>query len=542
MQHPFADEKNLRFFCLSGALARVLLPYILDRGPLYGRYPSAGLREPEDPSSDRKKIVVEFSSPNLGKEFDGAHLRSTIIGSYIAALYESRGWDVVRINYLGDWGKHIGLLALGWSKFGSDELFEADPLGHLLDVSTQIEELLKSEQKQIKSLLEDGQEAEAKLLEINGISSEKDLHFKKLEERDPEALLLWQRFRDLSVAKYAEQYSRLNISFDEFSGESTVKPETVAEIESALKEKDLYEESDDAWVINFSKLEIKGLKTAIGRYRNNTTTYLLRDVAAALERYRKYNFDKMIYVATSRQDSHFQQVFKTLESIGYGDLVSRLHHSSFKIGKDMGISPSDGRNGLLLGDILDQCRDAVDALFAVDPDDTEEFPKGNPIVSDALGVTNLLVQDLSHRHTTAVTFDLNQMTTVHGHTGLSLQQWYIALTQRLRGVEIDRESLERADMTIFEAPDSEHADVLRLLIQFPDQVKMSFKAHESSIILTYLFRVTEAISSVWGDHDPDEGGSSSRNDDALMALFQCALHVLENGMAISGLLPLKVYT
>lgn len=532
---------NLRFFALSGSLASLALPYILDRGSAYGRILSAGLIHSDDNKPEKKRIVVEFSSPNLAVEFDGAHLRSTIIGEYISALYESNGWDVIRINYLGDWGKHIGLLLLGWARFGSEEALESDPLRHLLDVFTKINNLFLEEKAKIKTLREGSQEDEAKKLESEGITSAKDDLFKKLEDRDPETLALWQRFRDTSISKYTEQYSRLNISFDEYSGESAVSPETIAEVESSLKDKELYEESDDAWVINFSKLDIRGLKTAIGRYRNNTTTYLLRDVAAAVERYRKYKFDKMIYVVTARQDSHFQQVFKTLEILGHTELVNRLQHSSFKVGKDLGIAPKNPGDGLLLGDILDQSRAAVDNLLVADPESTVEFPRDEPKASDTLAASNLIVQDLSHRHNTTVSFDINKMTTVHGHTGLCLQQWHAALYTKVGGSTIDLASLQQANMGIFEEPDSVYPDVLRLLIQFPDQVKMSFKTHESSIILTYLFRVTDALSMIWEESAEDEaGGSSSRDDSALLALFQCALYVLKNGMTIIGLRPLMI--
>jgi arginyl-tRNA synthetase len=111
--HPFEDGINLQVLFSPSTLARVLPPYVIDRGPLYGKDLSARLREPDAASSGRKKIVVEFSSPNIRKGFDGTHLRSTIIGIYIASLCESMGWDVFRVNFLGDWGKHIGPLGVG---------------------------------------------------------------------------------------------------------------------------------------------------------------------------------------------------------------------------------------------------------------------------------------------------------------------------------------------------------------------------------------------------------------------------------------------
>lgn len=94
----------------------------------YGKNPSFGLKQGADDGRTRQKVVIEFSSPNIAKLFHAGHLRSTIIGAFLSNLYESMGWDVVKVNYLGDWGKQFGLLAVGWQRYGSDELFEKDPL------------------------------------------------------------------------------------------------------------------------------------------------------------------------------------------------------------------------------------------------------------------------------------------------------------------------------------------------------------------------------------------------------------------------------
>src|SRR4051812_34271287 len=105
---PWKDKAHVRFFLHPRALPRILLPYILDRGAAYGV-----LHDPQspEPPPDQKTVVVEFSSPNLGQDFRADHLRSTILGAFVSNTYESMGWRVIRTNYLGDWGNHIGLLS-----------------------------------------------------------------------------------------------------------------------------------------------------------------------------------------------------------------------------------------------------------------------------------------------------------------------------------------------------------------------------------------------------------------------------------------------
>ena len=219
---------------MSKTLPRLLLPYINDRKDSYGKDPSIGLRDPSSPDLGRRKLVVEFSSPNIGSEFHGKHLRSTILGAYIANLYKNMGWDVVKINYLGDWGKQIGLLGAGWEKFGSEEQFQADPIGHMLGVYNQIDQLFQPELAASRAARDSRGDPVA--VETQGLFAERNAFFKRMEDGDEEALALWKRFRYVSIEHYIKLYARLNVSFDEYSGESQVTPETMAEVEDYAKE------------------------------------------------------------------------------------------------------------------------------------------------------------------------------------------------------------------------------------------------------------------------------------------------------------------
>ncbi|KIW34566.1 arginine-tRNA ligase [Cladophialophora immunda] len=527
--HPVNDGINLLFYFSNTHLARLLLSYVIDRGSSYGNSPLAEAPVEDGAEAQGHKVIVEFSSPNLGKAFTGLHLRSTIIGAFIASIYERLGWDVTRMTFLGDWGKHVGLLAAGWSRFGSDEQFDADPLRHLLDVYNQIEELFKKEQETAKHVPE-GQDATEVSHEIE---AERDDFFKKLEDGDEEALNLWRRFREVCIARYTELYARLGIRFDDYSGESDVSHETIEEVENALKEKGVYRESDGAWVIDINKNDEKH-GAAIARFRNGTTTYLLRDVAAVLERSKKYSFDKMIYVVSVRQTTHFQQVFKVLDLMGRSDLAQRLDHIGF--GDVHGLSPKEGTSGLLLGDILDQCADATKLALDTDEETAQLFAEQDPAkVYDGLGAINLMVDDLSSRRGGTFNFDLNKLANPGDYTGLNLQKWYTKLGSKLSGVEIDRGELENTDYSMFEGEDNSYADILRLLVQFPGIMKTSFERLESSQILTFLFNIIDFLPNVWEDEAEAEG--STRNL-AKLAFYKCFQIVLENGMRTLGLVPL----
>jgi arginyl-tRNA synthetase len=135
-------------------------------------------------------------------------------------------------------------------------------------------------------------------------------YFKSLEDRNPDALALWQRFRDLSVQKYQETYKRLNIEFDEYAGESTVSPESIKAVAEELAEKKISENSEGAVIVDFEKHGAKKLGKAILLRKDGTPLYLTRDIAEIRRRYEEHHFDKMIYVVASAQDLHLAQFFK----------------------------------------------------------------------------------------------------------------------------------------------------------------------------------------------------------------------------------------
>lgn len=153
---------------------------------------------------------------------------------------------------------------------------------------------------------------------------------------------------------------------------------------------------------------------------------------------------------------------------------------------------------------------------------------------ETLSATALMVQDLSIKRGSSFTFDVDKIAIIDGHTSLNLQHWFAKLCLKLSGTSIPRDELENADYTMFEQ--EEYADVLRLLIQFPHVVKSSFKLLESSAILGYLFRLTDLLAIIWNE---EEGEGSDQNP-AELAFYESVRKVLENGMVLVGLVPIRV--
>lgn len=362
-----------------------------------------GLKDPKDASKGRKKIIVEFSSPNIAKPFHAGHLRSTIIGGFLANLYTVIGWDVVKMNYLGDWGKQYGLLANGYKVFGNEEKLLRDPINHLFEVYVNVNNISSEQEGPIKELKEqiktkkekseDVSTREQELAKLVDASEDEKArrYFKSMEDGDPEALGLWRRFRDLSIQKYRETYARLNIDFDVYSGESQIKQESMSSANESLQKSGVSENSDGATIVDFTKHGAKKLGKAVIVRKDGTPLYLTRDIGAILERDDAYHFDKMIYVVASQQDLHLAQLFKITDLMGYKELANKCQHVNF--GMVRGMSTRKG-TVKFLDDIL---HDVAEKMHEVMKKNTEKYAQiENPVqTADILGITSVMVQDMS---------------------------------------------------------------------------------------------------------------------------------------------------
>ncbi|KAM5371718.1 hypothetical protein ACJZ2D_007883 [Fusarium nematophilum] len=525
---PIADGIHLRVFSSPNTLSRLLLPYINDRSATYGYDSSLGLADPGAPDGPRKKVVVEFSSPNMASEFQAKHLRSTLMGAYVANIHASMGWDVVKMNYLGDWGKQIGLLAAGWEGFGSEEEFAKQPLRHLLEVNHKIEELFKPEQDECKAAKNEGKDVTE--IESRGLYAKRDAFFKKMEDRDPEAIALWQRFRDATVKDYTASYSRLGVAFDEYSGESQASAESIAEVEKALKENGVYEEHDGGWMIDFSKHEARGLSTAVLRYRNGTTSYLLRDLAAVLDRYKTHSFDKMIYVVVMEQEMHFHRVTKTLELMGRQDLAERIQHVAFA--RINGL-PDHFKDARLLSDYLDGCQAAMQSSIDEEEEEPIHASKTEKSV-DLLGLSALFIQDHTHKRTTSYVCDPKKMTVLTGETGAAIQNCFARLSSKLdpKPADFDYATLDYASLE-----GEDFSELLRIMAQYPNAAHASFKALEPSYIILYLLRLVDQLMVTLDDDDEQDWTGREDANKARLALYDNARQVFENGLRALGVSP-----
>ncbi|CAE6411455.1 unnamed protein product [Rhizoctonia solani] len=472
-----------------------------DKTPQYG----------SNSSGAGKNIIIEYSSPNIAKQFHVGNLRSTIIGGFLTNVYKANGWSVTGMNYLGDWGKQFGMIAVGFEKYGSEEALARDAIKHLYDVYVKIN---------------------ADATTDESVHDAARAYFKRMEDGDESALQNWRRWRDLSIEKYKEEYARLNIAFDVYSGESQVGANTIKVAVDRLKEMGLVSESKGAQVIDLEKFK---LGKAVIQKQDGTSLYLTRDIAAAIERYEKYKFDRMIYVIASQQDLHCAQFFKTLELMEY-PWAKSLEHVNF--GMVLGMSTRKG-TAVFLDDVI---REAASIMKEKMMSNEEKYnaiedPEG---VSREIGLSAIKIQDMAAKRINNYSFNWSRMTSFEGDTGPYLQYAHVRLSSISRK-NPELLPLPAADKIQTDLLTEPHArEMVFILASYPDVVRVACEKNEPSGVVTFAMKLSHAISSAW-DPLPVKGLAADQIEvaRARLWLFLCARDVLGAAMRLLSIRPLE---
>lgn len=267
---------------------------------------------------------------------------------------------------------------------------------------------IKELKEQINAKAKAGQDTTADVHDLNGLveqsSDQKAIrYFKSMEDRDPDALALWRRFRNLSIERYQQTYKRLNITFDEYAGEATVPAENIKAVSKELAEKKISEESEGAVIVDFDKHGAKKLGKAILLRKDGTPLYLTRDIAEIRRRWEKHHFDKMIYVVASAQDLHLAQFFKVTELSGHSEISEKCEHINFGLVKGMSTRKGEVK---FLDDILADVADKMHEVMKKNEKKYEQVENPDQI-ADTLGITAVMVQDMKGKRINGYTFDIN---------------------------------------------------------------------------------------------------------------------------------------
>ena len=294
------------------------------------------------------------------------------------------------------------MIASGYAKYGNQADLEADAIKHLFDIYVQV-----------------NKDAEAD----PSVKEKAAAWFKRMEDGDEEALANWRVWRELSIRKYTEEYDRLNVKFDVYTGESEVGKGAMDTALAKLEEMNLIEDSNGAKLINLTKHK---LEKAVVRKKDGTSIYLTRDIGGAIERHEKYKFDKLIYVVSSQQDLHLAQFFKILELMGYEWAQPKnqsLVHVNY--GLVQGMSTRKG-TVVFLNQIINEAASVMHDQMKSNEEkyNAVEDPE---MTAREIGITGVKIQDMAAKRINNYTFNWDRMLSFEGDTGPYLQYAHVRL-------------------------------------------------------------------------------------------------------------------
>ena len=453
-----------------------------------------------------KTVIVEYSSPNIAKPFHIGHIRSTVIGNSIYKIYKALGYDMIRINHLGDYGTQFGKMISAYRRWGNKEDVEREPIKTLLGYYTKFHEEAEND----PSL-----EEEARNI------------FLKLEQGNPEEVELWQWFRDESLKEFNRVYGMLGIEFDSYNGESFYS-DKMPRIEKELEEKGLMKESQGAQVVD---LEEYGYGTALIKKSDGSSLYITRDIAAAVYRKETYDFYKNIYVVASQQTLHFQQLFKILDLMGYKEASEGSIHIPFGL-----VSLEDGvmstRQGrvVFLEDVLNSAVEKTREIIVEKNPNAENVDE----IAAQVGIGAVIFNELSNNRIKDYTFKWDTILNFDGETGPYVQYTHARCASLLRRAGDDIVSKAKEVSTLnFDFVNSDNAyELVKLIYAYPTVVETAGAKYEPSIVTRHIIDVAQAFNRFY--HDEHIITENEDEKIAKIALVIATKTVIKNGLALLG--------
>ncbi|MDY0115223.1 MAG: arginine--tRNA ligase [Acholeplasmatales bacterium] len=418
----------------------------------------------EDYGSVKEKkgvVVIDFSSPNIAKNFSVGHLRSTVIGASLARLYQKRGYEVIKINHLGDWGTQFGKMIVAYLKWGDETSLKTNPIDYLQNLYVKFHEESN-----------DSLEEEARFV------------FKELEKGNKKYLALWQQFKQLSLLSFQEIYELLKVSFDYYHGESFYQDKT-AEIVLKLNEKGLTKKDDGALIVD---LEKENLGVSLIERSDGATLYMTRDLAALFYRFKTFNFSKILYVVGNEQKLHFKQLEAITRLMGYDFEI--IHVNFGLILKDGKKMTTRGGNVVKLKAVIDEAIEIAEAVI----EEKNPHLKNKEEVARSVALSAIIFNDLKQDRNLDIEFDLEEMLSFEGLTGPYLQYSSVRMASLLKAQTLT----SKIAYELFE--DELYFKLIKEVSVFNELLEKSLEADAPYLISRYLLNLAALFNRFYSSH------------------------------------------
>lgn len=468
---------------------------VIEKGDAFGR----------SEIGEGKKVIVEYSSPNIAKPFHIGHIRSTVIGNSIYKIYDFLGYDTMRINHLGDYGTQFGKMICAYRRWGNKEDVIKEPIKTLLSYYTKFH---------VEAEKDPALDQEARDI------------FTRLEKGEPEEVELWQWFRDESLKEFTRVYKMLGIEFDSYNGESFYSDKMPRFVQE-LKDAELLEESEGAQIVN---LEEYGMSPALITKSDGSTLYITRDIAAAVYRKETYDFYKNIYVVASQQNLHFQQWIKIIELLGYDWANSCVHVPFGLVSLEEGTMSTRHGRVVFLEDVLNRAVEQTKEIIKEKGVNTDNIDETAAMV----GIGAVMFQELSNNRIKDYTFSWDKVLNFEGETGPYVQYTHARAASVLRkaGEDVVAKAASAKIDASYITGDSAY-ELTKLIYEFPAVIEEAGDKYEPSIVTRHIVDIAQAFNRFY--HDEHVLVDNEDEKVAKVALVMAAKHTIKNGLALLGI-------
>jgi arginyl-tRNA synthetase len=452
-----------------------------------------------------RRVILDYSSPNVAKRMSIGHLRSTVIGRALRNLALSQGYEVVGLNYLGDWGVQFGKLAWAIDQWGGPD-WMTDPRADGRSALEYLQELYVR--------FHDEVEKDASL-EARGAE-----YFKRLEGGDAHVAMLWTKILDISMTEYQKMYTRLGVSFDKFLGESFFNDKMEAAIQR-IETAGLLQTSEGAEVVFLEE----DMPPCLIRKSDGTSLYATRDITSAIYRAEDLKGDLLLYVVGVDQTLHFNQVFAVLTKMGFG-WAKNCHHISFGMYRFKDLGKMSTRKGrvVLMQDVIDRSVELVKERMV---EKNPELPNIDKL-AEQVGIGAVIFNDLVNDRVKNIDFDWERAVSFDGDSGPYVQYAHVRCLSILRKAGSRPGSTFKTDLASLE----EQA-LVRELLRYEEVLTMAFDNFKPSQLAQYLLDVCSAFNQFYQKHRIL--GEPAEVEESRLVLVRSTARVLAAGLAVLGI-------
>ncbi len=471
-----------------------------------------------------KSVMVEYSSPNTNKPIHLGHIRNNLLGYSVAQIFKAAGHKVQKIQIINDRGIHICKSMLAWEKFGNGETPETSGMkgDHL--VGKYYVEFDKHYREEIKKLISEG-ESEDDAKKNAPLFKEAQEMLRKWEAGDESVRSLWAKMNGWVYEGFSQTYKRLGVDFDHYQYESNTYLLGKDLIQKGLDSGVFYRKDDGSVWIDLTE---DGLDEKLVLRSDGTSVYMTQDLGTAVERFEKFDIEKLIYVVGNEQDYHFKVLFLILQKLGY-EWANSLEHLSYGM-----VNLPDGkmksREGTvvdadeLMEDMFQTAKEISSELGKLDDYNEEEKDR----LYEIIGMGALKYYILKVDPKKGILFDPKESVDFNGNTGPFIQYTYARIQSILR-----KEEAKDFDVNSIELNEAE-IEIIRHLNNFEETIQKSAEDLSPALIANYVYDLVKLFNSFYQNHSILKAESENLKYFRIR-LSQWVSHTISNSLHLLGI-------